>query len=152
MIIRPARPADLDAWAALRVALWPDEGSASEHRAEAAETLDRPETFATFVAEAPDSQMGGEIAGFIEAALRHDYVNGCETSPVAFIEGIYVRPEHRKTEVGRALCDAVAAWGRARGCRELASDALIDNLDSHAFHQAVGFEETDRVVYFRKGL
>ncbi len=148
MIVRPAGAADLDAWAALRVALWPDEGSAAEHRAEAAETLEKPETFATFVAQAPD----GTIAGFVEAALRHDYVNGCETSPVAFVEGIYVRPEHRMTDVARALVDAVAAWGRAQGCSELASDALIDNLDSHAFHRAIGFEETDRVVYFRRGL
>ena len=148
MIVRPAHAADLDAWAALRLALWPDEGSVAEHRAEAAETLEKPETFATFVPEAPD----GTNAGFIEAALRHDYVNGCETSPVAFVEGVYVRPEHRKADVGRALCAAVAEWGRSRGCGELASDALADNLESHAFHRAVGFEETERVVYFRMAL
>ncbi len=146
MIVRPVSAADLDAWAELRVALWPD-GSVAEHRAEAAEALEDPD-LVTYVAETPD----GLIAGFVEAALRRDYVNGCETSPVAFVEGLYVRPEHRKAEIGRALCTAVADWGRTKGCSELASDALADNLDSHAFHRAVGFEETERVVYFRMGL
>ena len=31
---------------------------------------------------------GREPVGFAEASLRHDYVNGCETSRVAFLEGI----------------------------------------------------------------
>lgn len=146
MIIRRAQAADLDAWAALRADLWPD-GSATEHRAEAADMLDDG-ALANFVAEMPD----GAIAGFAEAALRHDYVNGCETSPVAVVEGIYVAPEHRKADVARALCEAIAAWGREQGCTELASDALEDNVQSHDFHRAIGFEETERVVYFRKAL
>ncbi|ADG12461.1 N-acetyltransferase [Caulobacter segnis] len=147
MLIRPAAPRDLDAWAALRAALWPGD-TIGDHRAELAEALASEGDSAAFVAEASDRL----IVGFIEASLRHDYVNGCETSPVAFVEGLYVRPEFRKTGVGLALCDAVADWGRGRGCSELASDALADNLESHAFHQAIGFEETERVVYFRKPL
>lgn len=146
MIVRRARAADLDAWATLRADLWPD-GSVAEHRAEAADMLDDA-NLANFVAETPD----GTIAGFAEASLRHDYVNGCETSPVAFVEGLYVAPEHRKADLARALCAAIAAWGREQGCTELASDALEDNVQSHAFHRAVGFEETERVVYFRMAL
>ncbi len=144
MIVRPVRREDLDAWAALRFDLWPD-GSIEEHRAEAAEALG-DEDLATFVAETPD----GAIAGFLEAALRHDY--GCETSPVAFVEGLYVRPAYRKADVGRLLCAAATDWGRAMGCSELASDALAYNVESHAFHRAVGFEETEQVIYFRKTL
>ena len=53
---------------------------------------------------------------------------------------------------GRALIAAVEAWTREQGCTELASDALIDNAASHAAHAACGFEETERVVYFRKPL
>ncbi len=47
---------------------------------------------------------------------------------------------------------AVAAWAKERGLTELASDALLDNSVSHAAHKAIGFEETERVVYFRKRL
>ena len=35
---------------------------------------------------------------------------------------------------------------------ELASDAGIDNTVSHGMHTGLGFEETERVVYFRKDL
>lgn len=147
MIVRPATERDLDAWAGLRAALWPD-GALGEHRAEAAETLREPDGLVAYVAEIPD----GAIVGFVEAALRHDYVNGCDTSPVAFVEGLYVAPEHRAGDIARRLCEAVADWGRGRGCTELASDAELDNVASHAFHKAIGFEETERVVYFRKAL
>ena len=101
-----------------------------------------------FVAEGPD----GDLVGFVEASIRRDYVDGCDTSPVAFGEGAFILPEWRCTGVGRSLVDAVADWGRAKGCTELASNALLENPASHAFHEAVGFEETERVVFFRRTL
>ena len=61
-------------------------------------------------------------------------------------------PEQRRKGVARALVDAVASWGRSKSCAEFASDALLDNVESHRMHQALGFEETERVVYFRKLL
>ena len=45
-----------------------------------------------------------------------------------------------------------AKWLTAIGCDELASDALLGNVPSHAAHLGCGFEETERVVYFRKRL
>ncbi len=54
--------------------------------------------------------------------------------------------------MGRALAEAVGLWGKDRGCTEYASNALLDNVDSHNFHAAIGFAETERVVYFRKEL
>lgn len=131
---------------ALRIALWPDESpealrdgvDALLARGDAINLLCRAAT--------------GKAIGFAEAMLRRDYVNGCETSPVAFLEGIYVAPGHRQAGVARALCDRVADWARGLGCTEFASDALLDNEASHAFHAAIGFEETDRVVYFRRVL
>jgi aminoglycoside 6'-N-acetyltransferase I len=79
-------------------------------------------------------------------------VNGCETSPVAFLEGIYVEPWARRQGVAKELVAEVERWAFARGCQEFASDALLDDTDSHGMHVALGFEETERVVYFRKGL
>ena len=84
--------------------------------------------------------------------MRHDYVNGTDTSPVAFLEGLYVAPAARRAGVARALVAAVAQWGRAAGCTELASDAAAGNTASHAVHGALGFAETKRVVYFRRAL
>lgn len=141
-----AGPEHLDGWAALRHALW-DELTAAEHLAEAQEQLDEPERLLNLVA-----LDGDTVVGFAEAALRHDYVNGCETSPVVFLEGVYVAEAARGQGIARRLCDAVAEWGRAHECSEFASDAVADDVDSHAFHRAAGFAETERVVYFRREL
>ncbi len=72
--------------------------------------------------------------------------------PVGFIEGWYVREVHQGQGVGRALMQAAEEWARARQCREMASDALIDNEESLRAHLALGFEEVDRCVHFRKQL
>jgi aminoglycoside 6'-N-acetyltransferase I len=146
MRIERAGTVHREAWLAMRRALWPD---ASEEDLGS----DIPDMFAdpelpAFLAIAED----GHAIGFAEASLRHDYVNGCDSSPVVFLEGIYVDPRHRRRGVARALVAAVADWGRALGCSEFASDALLDNTASHAFHRRVGFAETERVVYFRQPL
>jgi aminoglycoside 6'-N-acetyltransferase I len=131
----------------LRSLLWP-EAPEVEHRAEAGHILSQPERFVTYVAIARDER----VAGFSEGSLRFDYVNGCESSPVVFLEGIYVTEADRGKGVARLLAGAVEAWGRERGCREFASDALLDNETSHTMHRALGFAETERVVCFRKLL
>jgi len=137
---------DAPGWLPLRAALWP-EMTAAENRDDIERMFSEPERFIAFLA-----REGGVPTGFAEAAVRRDYVNGCETSPVLFLEGIYVVPQHRRKGIARALNDAVAQWGRSKGCSEFASDALIENNDSHKMHEALGFTETERVVYFRKLL
>jgi aminoglycoside 6'-N-acetyltransferase I len=144
MRIMRATPADLPLIGPLRSALWPDSDPAE---------LD--EIAARIAGPAPDhlvliAQGEGAAIGFAEVALRRDYVNGCEGSPVAFLEGIYVDKAYRRRGIARALADAASEWGNSRGAAEFASDALLDNSASHAFHAALGFEETERVVYFRR--
>jgi aminoglycoside 6'-N-acetyltransferase I len=148
MRIEPASAAHLDAWAELRFALWPWD-TVAERLAEARALYcaGDPGRAAYLALDAQD-----RVIGFAEAALRQDYVEGCATSPVAFLEGIYVAPEVRRAGIARRLADKVAAWGRSLGCTEFASNALLDNLASHRFHRAIGFAETERVVYFRKDL
>jgi aminoglycoside 6'-N-acetyltransferase I len=90
--------------------------------------------------------------GFAEAALRHDYVNGCETSPVAFLEGVFIRPAYRRRGAARVLLAAVEAWARTQNVTEFASDALLANTPGHAMHTALGFTETERVIFYRKSL
>lgn len=144
--IRIATSLDTEGWARLRARLW-DGTAYDRHLEEIAMMLSRPSgDFIAFL----DVVDGTDIRAFAEASLRHDYVNGCETSPVAFLEGIFVRPEHRGSGIGRTLLRSVRSWAHEQGCSELASDADLDNLASHAFHAASGFEETGRVVCFRK--
>ncbi|NVK36041.1 MAG: GNAT family N-acetyltransferase [Rhodobacteraceae bacterium] len=148
MPIHTATHSDLQAWVALRAQLW-DDTSLEQHRNEALALL----------AKAPGESIAllgisdqSDVRAFAEATLRHDHVNGCETSPVAFLEGIFVCEEDRGTGMGHMLLTSIQSWAKERGCSEIASDAHLDNLASHAFHTALGFQETERVVYFRKLL
>jgi aminoglycoside 6'-N-acetyltransferase I len=100
-----------------------------------------------FVAERP----GGGLCGFLEAALR-SRADGCDSTPVGYIEGWYVDPDLRRHGVGRALLEAAEAWARSRGCRQIASDAELWNTVSHQAHGSLGYEETARLVHFKKDL
>ncbi|MBA2589636.1 MAG: GNAT family N-acetyltransferase [Alphaproteobacteria bacterium] len=136
---------EIPQWVALRFALWPDEDKGIMAR-EAPGILAHPDRLVLVARD------GAALTGFAEASLRRDYVNGCETSPVAFVEGIYVVPRARSGGVARALIAAIEHWAKENGMRELASDALLENSQSHAMHEALGFSETECVVYFRKPL
>jgi aminoglycoside 6'-N-acetyltransferase I len=104
--------------------------------------------FSAFIA----SDQKGSATGFAEVSVRSDYVNGCHHRPALYLEGIFVRPECRGQGIARELCAAAEQWGRERGCREFASDVYIDDVNSLAAHAGLGFEETERVVFFRKSL
>lgn len=135
-------------WAQLRAALWPDY-SVEYHRDEVLHAyVSGNDKAAAFICQTGTD----EVIGFAEVTLRSDYVNGCETSPVLFLEGIYVRPDHRRRGVARVLCNSAADWGASMGCAEFASDAPLNNTESHKFHAALDFLETERVVYFRRTL
>jgi len=146
-VIEPCRSVQTPGWLALRLALWPQDRE-QEHLAEMASFLSEPQGFAQYVAYTES----GRPVGFVEIALRHDYVNGTSTSPVAFLEGIYVAADSRRQGIARSLIKVAESWARGQGCSEFASDASIDNVVSHKMHRALGFEESQRVVYFRKSL
>lgn len=141
------RTIDQPGWLALRQQLWPH-CTRQEHLAEMASLLAARKRFAQFV----EYDDAGVPLGFIEIALRTDYVNGADSSPVAFLEGIFVAPAARGTGVARRLVAEAEHWAKFMGCKEFASDAQLDNTASHAMHAALGFVETERVVFFKKAL
>jgi aminoglycoside 6'-N-acetyltransferase I len=89
-----APAADDPKWLALRIRLWP--GSEVEHLRYMADAILRGH----FVRLAISAN--GSAVGFVEASKRVDYVNGTNSSPVAFLEGLYVEATSRCNGVARA--------------------------------------------------
>jgi aminoglycoside 6'-N-acetyltransferase I len=145
MRVRQLERSDWDEWRRMRVALWPDEASAATD-GEMEAVSGQPDA-RVFVAVRPD----GSLCGFVEVGTRK-YAEGCETSPVGYIEGWYVDPDVRRQGYGRALLEAADAWARSVGYSEMGSDALLDNTLSHLAHRKNGYEEVERLIMFRKSL
>lgn len=90
--------------------------------------------------------------GFAQCQLRHDYVEGTETTPVGYLEGIYVKENYRRRGYAKELLTECEKWAKEKGCTEFASDCEIDNDVSFQFHKAVGFAETNRIICFAKEI
>lgn len=93
-----------------------------------------------------------EAVGFAECRLRHDYVEGTKSSPVGYLEGVFVAEGFRGRGFACELLAACEAWAKEKGCTEFASDCELTNDASLRFHLAAGFEEANRIICFRKKL
>jgi aminoglycoside 6'-N-acetyltransferase I len=147
MKVERVTAATMGDWIALRAVLWP-EASEADLKREAPALLGRERGAVVFIVR----DGAGTAIGFAEATVRVDYVNGCTTSPVGFLEGIYVRADWRRRGAARLLVRAVEAWARECGCSELASDTEIENEQSQRMDEALGFEESERVVCYHKRI
>jgi aminoglycoside 6'-N-acetyltransferase I len=150
MKIRQVSPPDRDEWLRMLIGLHPESSDADHLPSIDAYLSNSPIEelipSAVFVAERGDGRLGG----FLELSIRN-YAEGC-SGDTPYVESWYVDNDLRGAGVGRALMDAAEQWARDRGFTALASDALLENGLSHAAHQAVGFEEVERIVVFRKSL
>jgi len=97
-------------------------------------------------------KKNNEYIAFIQLALRHDYVEGTTSSPVGYIEGIYVRPLFRRSGLAGQLVKLAKKWTKEKDCRQLASDVETDNSASITFHKKSGFREVNRLVCFVKNV
>ena len=144
-MIRKAEIKDLTMIAELACQLWPD-NTVDEMCSEMGEILAKLDA-AFFLAYAEKVPIG-----FAQCQLRHDYVEGTDSSPVGYLEGIYVAEAYRKQGIAKALLTACESWAKTKGCSEFASDCELDNTQSLQFHLNVGFEEANRIICFIKKI
>ena len=149
MDIRSVKRSDRAEWSRMRTSLYsnPDPREIDDWF-DAAESGGTPRVgVAVMVADRGD----GSLAGFVEIGSRN-YAEGCETTPVAYLEGWYVDRDVRRTGLGARLLEAAEAWALEHGFSEMASDTELDNGISLRAHLALGFEEVERQICFRKRL
>ena len=144
-MVRKATNRDSRVLAEMAVQMW-NTHTVDELQEEFAETL-RCEHSAFFV-----KHEGNMPVGFAQCGLRTDYVEGTESSPVGYLEGIFVKNEYRNNGYAKELLCACENWARAMGCTEFASDCELNNIGSLKFHIAMGFDEANRIICFKKRL
>ncbi len=91
-----------------------------------------------------------KYVGLALCSLRHDYVEGCDNSPVGYLEGIVVDMQFRKKGIANTQCKECEQWAKLNGCTEFASDCELDNTESLKFHLNIGFEEENRIICLKK--
>ena len=144
-MIRRANQEDAFLVAQLAAQLWTSQ-TTEEFKEEFDVLLDRSDA-AVFLCLAEDKPVG-----FAQCQLRYDYVEGTETSPVGYLEGVFVEEEYRNQGYAAKLLAACEQWAKDKGCTECASDCELENTQSFAFHLRCGFQEAYRIICFTKKL
>ena len=145
MEIRMASADQLSELTELVLQLWPDHDP-GEMRSELAQHFTEGNG-AYYLAW----ENGGPV-GFAQCQLRRDYVEGTESSPVGYLEGIFVAEDYRRQGIARTLLRACENWSKEQGCTEFASDCELTNTESLLFHLKLGFLEANRIICFTKKL
>lgn len=96
--------------------------------------------------------LGNTPIGFAQCSLRNDYVEGTNSSPVGYLEGIFIEETHRNKGYAKELLFACEKWAKTMGCSEFASDCELTNADSLKFHLSMGFDEANRIICFKKDI
>lgn len=152
MSITPITRENLPEWARLHALLFP-ELTLEESLAECEDWFSAEPSSANWPKEMGVLyEKDGKYIGFVNISVRNDYVNGTDTSPVVFIEGIYVLPEYRSLGIGRELLEYAESFAIEKDISQLASDCFIDNIASEKFHKSCGFVEMERVICFVKNV
>lgn len=144
-MIKRARIEDAETLAGLAIQMWTDH--TLENLTEEFRQLAVNDEAVCFI-----KYVEGRPIGFSQCQLRHDYVEGTESTPVGYLEGIFVSEVYRKKGYAAELLSECEKWAKEKGCTEFASDCELDNTDSFRFHMALGFEEANRIICFRKAL
>ncbi len=144
-MIRRATEIDASALAKLAIQMW-DDSTLSELEANFAELI-RNENAVCFI-----KYVEGNPIGFAQCQIRQDYVEGTKTSPVGYLEGIFIEEEFRHKGFARELLQECEKWAKDKKCFEFASDCELNNTDSLKFHLATGFEEVNRIICFKKEI
>ena len=144
-MIRQANQEDSFMVAQLAAQLWTSQ-TTEEFKEEFDVLLHRSDV-AVFLCLAEDKPVG-----FAQCQLRYDYVEGTETSPVGYLEGVFVEEEYRNQGYAAKLLVACEQWAKDKGCTEFASDCELENTQSLAFHLRCGFQEANRIICFTKKL
>lgn len=84
-----------------------------------------------FVETNDDGEFVGMAFGFLD-----------DPSKTAYLGGMWVEPEHRRSRIGKRLVETVIEWGRARGAVRIELEVNELTTPAVSLYQACGFAPT----------
>lgn len=141
MTVEPISTYNIKALAQLMLELWPD--SSFDEELESCIIILNNDNDVCYLIKDKETYIA-----FIHLTVRLDYVEGANRSPVAYIEGLYVKENWRHLGIGKKMITLGTEWGRQKGCKQMASDTELNNVTSIEIHKRMGFLEANRIVCF----
>ncbi|MBQ8830106.1 MAG: GNAT family N-acetyltransferase [Oscillospiraceae bacterium] len=144
-MIKAAKNDDCNTLAELAIQMW--DNSTTEELTEDFSKIISSDTSVCYI-----KYIDTVPVGFAQCGLRNDYVEGTDSSPVGYLEGIFVKEEHRNKGYAKELLAACEKWAKTMGCTEFASDCELSNINSLNFHISMGFCEANRIICLTKHI
>ena len=111
-MIKKADIKDAEALAALAIRMWTDHDP--DDLAEEFRALIKNEDAVCFL-----KYIGNRPVAFAQCQMRHDYVEGTDSSPVGYLEGIFVAEGYRKKGYAAELLAECEKWTKKKAARSL---------------------------------
>ena len=147
-IIREARSADIPAMVDLLAELFALESDfeidPDRQRRGLEILLEEWDVAGVWVADAD-----GRVVGMCTVQVL---VSTAEGGPVGLVEDVVVTPAFRGQGVGRALLEALESWAAGNGLLRLQLLAERGNTGAQRFYGALGWQETELICLWKKGL
>ena len=142
MTIRRLTAADIPQLERLYRAYWNEASDIEKMRAKFVQ-LESNDAYALLCAE-----EGGRLLGSVMGIVCEELYGDCR--PFLLAENMVVDASARRKGVGRALFEAIEAWGREKGCRQVVLATESDRADAKAFYTAIGFDPGANIGFKRK--
>lgn len=145
MTINPYTSSEFNDWFLLAQKLFPDyDPSLLERDLKLVVSKNKHQTYL--------AKEGNVYIGFATVSTRTDYVEGSGTSPVGYLEAIYVESDYRKSTIATLLYKECEKWASTKSCTEMGSDTWLDNPGAQKFHEKLGFKEEDKLIHYIKQI
>ncbi len=140
--LRVIQAEEFQIWKAMRCDLYEalDDGF---HDREMSQVHSSDVWYCRFIVDQLDNPIG-----MVELSLRN-IVDGCLSSPVPYLEGLYLMSGYRNKGVGQQVMQLLIQWCMDNGHKEFATDTEITNHRAQQFYERLGFAEVDRVVGYK---
>jgi ribosomal protein S18 acetylase RimI-like enzyme len=92
------------------------------------------------------AEVGGEIAGFLDARLDEPFDAMHRPMTYCFVADIAVAAAHRSLGIGQQLMRAAEEWGSRHGAEFVSLEYHVANHRAAAFYERMGYQPASMVA------